>query len=329
MTPREIIFANLAWDNPPRPGLHFDRDRINDFAGARMGPSKTYEQKRWTEGNLEYYDDPWGNLWYRMVEGSNAGEVHTPVLKDWSALESIELPDFDDPDRYPPVRETYEKFPEKFHLAGMPGWVFATARYMRKMEIYFMDLIEYRAEVDRLHERLCDLFANVIEQYGKAGADGIFFCEDLGVQDRTLMSPAMWRDVFKPHYKRLVGTAHDCGLKVLMHSCGYNWALIDDLIDAGIDCFQFDQPSAYDMPALAEKLRTAKVGLWSPVDIQKVMPTGDRELIEAEARRLVETFRGGLIAKNYPDLHGIGVEEEWDDWAYNAILEAGGVSTKA
>ena len=32
---------------------------------------------------------------------------------------------------------------------------------------------------------------------------------------------------------------------------------------------------------------------------------------------MVETYRGGLIMKNYGDLAGIGVKEEWDDWAYH------------
>ncbi len=96
--------------------------------------------------------------------------------------------------------------------------------------------------------------------------------------------------------------------------------MIDDLIECGFDCFQFDQPRAYDIPALARKLRERKVALWSPVDIQQVLPTGDRTRIEREAETMVETFRGGLIAKNYPDLHGIGVKPEWDQWAYEAFL---------
>ena len=48
-----------------------------------------------------------------------------------------------------------------------------------------------------------------------------------------------------------------------------------------------------------------------------------RKLIEAETHRLVETFRGGFIAKNYGDLTGIGVQPEWDQWAYEAFLKAG------
>ena len=126
--------------------------------------------------------------------------------------------------------------------------------------------------------------------------------------------------------RQLTGAAHECGMKVFMHSCGYNWELLDDLIDAGIDCFQFDQPAVYDMPALAEKLRERKVALWSPVDIQKILPTGDRDFIEAEAEKMVRLFDGFLILKNYGDLHGIGVEPEWDMWAYDALLRAAGVA---
>jgi hypothetical protein len=62
------------------------------------------------------------------------------------------------------------------------------------------------------------------------------------------------------------------------------------------------------------------------VDIQKIMPTGDRARIEASARQMVDLFAGGLICKNYGDLAGIGVQEEWDDWAYRAICARAGAA---
>ena len=52
------------------------------------------------------------------------------------------------------------------------------------------------------------------------------------------------------------------------------------------------------------------MSLWSPVDIQKVLPTGNEDFIHAESRKMCEIFDGCLIAKNYPDLSGIGVTEE-------------------
>ena len=326
MTPREIILANLTHAGPPRPGFTFSGGRLNDMAGPTLGPSTTYAQKRWTEGDKEYYDDAWGNVWVRMIDGSTSGEIHEPVLKDWSQLENLQLPDYDDDSRFEAMRQQLAQPSDKFRRVFLPGWVFATSRYLRKMEVYFCDLIEYRAEIDRLHEIVTDLLVRVIDKVGKAGADAIMYCEDLGTQDRPLIGPAMWRDVFRPHYLRLTGCAHDHGMKVLMHSCGYNWDLIDDLVDAGVDCFQFDQPAAYDMPALADKLKARKVALWSPVDIQQVLPTGDRERIEAEARKMVDLFGGFLIVKDYGDLPTIGVEPEWDMWAYNALRVAAGLA---
>ncbi len=328
MLPREIIYANLEHNNPERPGLNFTGNRINDMISCSLGPSDIYRPKRWVEGKREFYDDEWGNLWHRMIDGSQGGEVYEPALKDWRQLDTLRLPDYDNPRRYEHVREVFSRPTDKFKLASMPGWIFATSRYLRKMEVYFTDLIEYREEIDRLHTIVTDLFVRVIRLYGECGADGIFYCEDLGTQDRALLSPAMWRDIFQPHYERMTTAAHECGMKVLMHSCGYNWQLIDGLIDAGVDCFQFDQPTIYDMPALADKLKARKVALWSPVDIQQVLPTGDRAYIEAEAERMVKLFNGFLIVKNYGDLAGIGVKEEWDMWAYNAVLRAAGIQTR-
>ncbi len=63
MTPREIIYANLDHTGAPRSGMTFNRGRMNDFCWARMDEGLAYRQKRWTEGDVEYYDDVWGNLW--------------------------------------------------------------------------------------------------------------------------------------------------------------------------------------------------------------------------------------------------------------------------
>ncbi len=324
MTPKEIIYANLEHNNPERPGLTFSGGRINDMIGAGLAESETYKPKRWTSGNIEYFDDEWGNIWFRVINLGTGGEIYEPAIKDWRQLDSFKLPDYDNPKRYEHIRVYFSKPNDKFKMFYMPGWIFASSRYLRKMEIYFTDLIEYREEIDKLHNMITDLFIRVIHKAGKCGAEGIFYCEDMGTQDRLLMSPAMWRDIFRPHYLRLTSTAHEHGMKVFMHSCGYNWELIDDLVEAGVDCFQFDQPAAYDMTALAEKFKKLKVALWSPVDIQKILPTGDRKLIESEAVKMVNLFRGFLITKDYGDLHGIGVDPEWDMWAYNAILKASG-----
>jgi len=322
MDPRDIIIANIECRCDERIGLHFGgEDRLNDFTGA--GCEITFDAEHREDEKFEYYKDLWGNTWFRVKGLSQGGEILKPVLENWSDLDHMVLPDLDNAAYYGRARALGASGTDRFRIGGLPGFPFAICRYMRKMEIYFMDLIAHRDHIDVLHDRVAALLEGVIDRFGEAGMDGVMFCEDLGTQDRLLMSPAMWRDIFRPLYERLTTRAHSHGMKVIEHSCGYNWELVDDLCEAGIDCLQFDQPALYDMPALAGKLRKHGVALYSPCDIQKVLPTGDRALIERETERLVEAFRGGFIAKNYGDLHGIGVEPEWDRWAYETFLRVG------
>ena len=325
MNSREIILANINNENPPRCGLTFDRGRLTDMIGCGLRPHG-YTQKRWVDGKVETYDDQWGNLWVRMREGSIKGEILTPVIEDWSQLDEMQTPDYSHPDCAVEMMALFAQPSDKFKLARIGGWIFDNARYLRKMEIYFCDMAMYPDEVDRMHQIVAGVYEQKIHWAGKAGADGIMIGEDMGTQTGLLFSPKMFRHYFKDMYTRLMSIAHDYGMKVLMHSCGQNWSIVPDLLDAGVDVFQFDQPAVYDMPKLAALLKERKAALWSPVDIQKILPTGDRAFIEAGAREMVDIFEGGLICKNYGDLTGIGVEEEWDDWAYNAILERAGVA---
>ncbi|MFW5893912.1 MAG: hypothetical protein ACOCUY_02130 [Verrucomicrobiota bacterium] len=49
MTSREIALANLEHKDAPRPGMTFNRGRINDFCSGGMNEALSYRQKRWTE----------------------------------------------------------------------------------------------------------------------------------------------------------------------------------------------------------------------------------------------------------------------------------------
>lgn len=319
MTSREIIMANLA-HRGPRPGLTFSGGRINDFVSGGPGLPSGYTQRRWVDGEFEFYDDMWGNLWHRSVNGCKGGEIFEPALKDWSQLDHLPLPSYDLEAAAGCMRKDFAAADGKYRLAGIPGWIFASSRYLRKMEIYFMDMLLYPEELKKLHGKLAGIFEKLILAAGKAGADGIFFAEDMGTQKGLLFSPQLWEEYFREIYTRLFGIAHENGLKVFMHSCGQNRAILEPLLQAGVDCFQFDQPAVYDMADLAALLTRYNAVLWSPVDIQKILPTGDKDIIKAGIDDMFRHFEGFLIFKNYGDLNGIGVKEEWDQFAYEEIL---------
>jgi uroporphyrinogen decarboxylase len=320
MTSKEIILANVENRPTTRPGMTFDRGRMNDIASGGLGSPEGYTQKRWIDGALEYYDDVWGNLWVRMKDGSVKGEIYKAVIEDWKDLDTYVPPKYDIDKCAENLKRDFQNSGDKFKMAHIGGWIFDNARYLRKLEVYLMDMALYPEELTRIHSLVVDVYEKKIHAAGNSGAHGIAIGEDMGTQQGLLFSPDMWRQYFAEDYKRLFGLAHEYGMKVFMHSCGQNSQILPDLLQAGVDCFQFDQPAVYDMPLLASLLKEYKAALWSPVDIQKILPTGDREIIEEGAKEMVRLFKGRLICKNYPDLPGIGVKEEWDMWAYNEIL---------
>jgi|AutmiccommuBRH23_1029490.scaffolds.fasta_scaffold01123_5 hypothetical protein len=320
MNSKEIILANINHEAPPRPGLDFDRNRISDFLYADLIPYN-YHQKRWLKGDREYYDDEWGNIWHRMATGSQKGEIYKPFVKDWNDLDRLQAPDYSHSDCAKEMNRLFKQPTDKFKMAIVGGWIFDNARYIRDMSVYFFDMAANPDELNRLHRIISDVYEQKIHLAGTNNADGIFLGEDMGTQTGLLFSPKMFRYYFKSEYARLFSIAHDYGLKVFMHSCGKNWAILPDLLEIGVDVFQFDQPAVYNMPELSDLLKKHKAALYSPIDIQKILPTGDRFIIESGALEMFDIFKGGLIFKNYLDLSGIGVKEEWDDWAYYAICD--------
>ena len=328
-TPREVIKKQMGFSGPDRIGMNFHGvlnhpDCLCDFTWVRINP-KGWKQKNWDDEKFDYYDDAWGNIWYRIKGFSAGGEVLTPAIKEWSDLKSYKVPDFLGSEGFEDLKGLEKKDNNQhYRMVNLPGFVFSASRYLRKMEVYLEDLALERENIDKLHEVVVEVLEGIIIKAAECGADGISFAEDWGIQDRTLISPDMFKDIFLPHHKRLFKAARQRGLSVEMHSCGYNWAILPYLVEAGVSAFQFDQPTLYGMEKLAEFLQKNKVVLKSPVDVQKVLPTGDKKLIQDNARAMGRLFggtKGGFIAQNYGDLHGIGVKPEWNMWAYEAFME--------
>jgi uroporphyrinogen decarboxylase len=59
--------------------------------------------------------------------------------------------------------------------------------------------------------------------------------EDLGGQDRMLISPRLWRKWYKPLWKEVFDICHRHGAKVWLHSCGYCRDVVPDFIEMGAD----------------------------------------------------------------------------------------------
>ena len=298
----------------------------NDMCYATPADDPDHASADWAEvgGGRWEMTDEWGNTWAR-IEGFSKGEIAAGSLEDWDDFDAFEPPNYDLPERYDSVRERFAAEGDLFRIGGIPGFPFNTARKMRRLDNFLVDVLAEPDKAQRLLDLVEEQMHHGIRRLAEAGADGIMFPEDWGTQDRLLVSPAVWDSMFLPGFERLCRTAHDAGVFVLMHSCGWIWEAMEGMIEAGIDVFQFDQPELYGIDRLADAFG-GRATFWCPVDIQKTLQTKDPDLIEASARRMVERFGekdGGFIAGYYGGNEEIGLEPEVQDIACRAFVKYG------
>ncbi|MFP4106391.1 MAG: uroporphyrinogen decarboxylase family protein [Phycisphaerae bacterium] len=323
MTPREIFAANLTFDDPPRIGMALPEPFPNDTVHG--GRASNVPEELEPKGNeLHRWRDEWGVTWATLTE-FDKGEVVAGAIEDWDDLEAYRPPDCGNYDDYvPQIREHFEQNPEQFRIGHLPGFTFNIARKLRRLDNYLCDLVLEREKVDRLHAIVRSELLKMIEGMARAGADAIMFPEDWGTQDRLMISPDMWRDIFRPEFEALAGRARELGMLVIMHSCGKMTAVLDDMIACGVNCFQFDQPTLHGIDLLAERFH-GRAAFWCPVDIQRTLQTRNRDKIRREAREMVEKLGrgGGFIAGAYPSPRAIGITPEIQAIASEAYVEFG------
>ena len=327
-TSKEIMKRLIAHDQPSRFGYDFHSVRDIHWVGSRCYvnlPHNPYDAwghyedlVRITGFHGETRKDLQGNI-YGRFDGKTKGECIRGVIQDWEDY------DFYIPEFAPNHRDSLLSMNLGEHEQFVCTWgssIFSTLRDARLMPNALADTITDPEAVSEFVNRLADHEVAVIKSIAGCSIDGWFMGDDWGTQDRTFISPESFRTLFKPAYKKVADAAHEAGMSVFLHSCGYIHDFMEDFLDAGIDVFQFDQPDAYPTEVLAKKFAHRAV-FHSPVDIQKVLPTGDRELIEHRALEMCRLFReagGGWIAKDYPTYHDIGVDPVWAKWAQDVIM---------
>jgi len=322
MTSKEVVQRTLNYENPERIAHSFDEsDFVNISCTAK---TQATDWKKIEPGKWERTDE-WGNTWGRL-ESTSKGEVVKGVLSDISEIDNYVFPDFSKFEDYQTVVETRAKYKDKWIIGDIPGFAFNIARKLFRLDHYLMALVLEREKIRSLHDRIDVLLEDMIRNHAKAGADCIMYPEDWGTQLQVFISPDLWYEEFFPRYQKLCAIAHQCGIKVFMHSCGKIGAIVPGLIKAGIDVLQFDQPDLHGLDNLAEQQKLGKITFWCPVDIQKTLQTKDENIIRTKAREMLDELwkgRGGFIAGFYPDNPSIGLESKWQDIASQEFLTYG------
>jgi len=302
MTSREIVARTIRFQGAARLPYALPEKYGTDFADVWMAPSPDDRPSRGR--------DEWGAVW-ENVGVCKLGEVKEYPLKDWSAFETFPIPDIHAPARWQPLAGARERAGDKFLLAAGIS-IYERVHFIRGLENTWADIYEAPEQLKRLIDVLVDMNLVAIEKYASAGADGYIFCDDWGLQDRLMISPEAWRQIWKPAYARIYKAAHAAGLLTFLHSCGYIVDILGDLIDVGLDVIHMDQQENMGLELLGSRFG-GRITFFSCVDIQQTIAHGSLDEIRAYCRKMVQCLArpgGGFIPRWYTDPVGAGHRPE-------------------
>ena len=317
MTSRERILRSLEFRRPDRAPrdlwalpwveLHAAaaRDKVlEEFSGDFTRPPGVLapgDRAHGERNRVGTYTDEWGCVW-RCAQDGVVGEVVGPPVAEWSALrtyqppwEVIENADWDAADC---AREANCRSDETFLLAGTGIRPFERMQFLRGSENLLADLAWRPPELELLREMVHEHEMRELDGWVRTNVDAISFMDDWGTQQSLLISPATWRELFKPMYRRYVDRIHAAGKKAFFHSDGHVLAIYEDLIELGVDAVN-SQLFCMDIEEIARRFK-GRITFWGEIDRQRILPHGTVDEVRAavgRVRRALDDGAGGVIAQ--------------------------------
>ena len=167
---------------------------------------------------------------------------------------------------------------ERLHdLMGFEGALCALLTDPEECEAFFSKLCDFKIEQIRYLKKYYDI-------------DMVHFQDDWGSQKDLFFSPDIWRELIKPHVKRVIDAAHEVGVCFDMHSCGKIDRIVDEIIEMDVDVLDPVQP-VNDLVLWHEKFKD-KVIFMGGLNAQDVIDRQDvtEEQIQKEVEEKIDLF---------------------------------------
>ncbi len=240
-----------------------------------------------------HFQDVFGVIWDRTID-KDIGIVQGTVLSE-PTLATYQLPDPRDPRFFSNINASIAQYPDCFRLFEIGFSLFERAWSLRGMENLMMDFIDHPDFVHALMTAITDYNIAQVQEALQYDIDAVYFGDDWGQQHGLIMGPAFWRTYILPQLKRMYAAVRQAGKFVFIHSCGDVDELFDDLIEAGLDCFNPFQPEVMDVFTLLERYR-GQLAFHGGLSMQQTLPFGSIQEVETASSRLLQAgLKGGLI----------------------------------
>ena len=182
---------------------------------------------------------------------------------------------------------------------GKTGGPYLRSTFVRGEAEFLMDIAADPGLAKHITDRIVDhLIAVGIEEIRRwqLQETGMWIYDDMAGNRGTMFSPKQFETIFLPAYRRMITSFKNAGVRyVFLHSDGDIRAILDMLVDAGIDGINpVERRAGMDMTVLRRQY--PKLILTGGMCNTKTLVCGTPAEIEAEAREIIDLGRdGGII----------------------------------
>lgn len=236
----------------------------------------------------------------KMRQGPLYMEVIESPLAGVSAVEEVERVPFPDPlaeGRFDDAEKYIEKYKADYFIIGdLELTMFEMSWHMVGMEKFLIDMSLEEPYVEALLDRVKEFSIAIGKRLAEMGVDSIWAGDDFGTQSGMMISPDMWRKIFKPRFAEVFSELKSVNPDVLImyHCDGAVAPILEDLAEIGMDVFNPVQPNVpgHEPDDLKSQLG-AKLSFWGAIDQQYLLPNGSPAEIQADVAEKIRVLGAG------------------------------------
>ena len=270
---------------------HFDIDGITTF---EIGHEEKVDDL--------HVKDRFGVVYKLSIHGIPVPVGH-PV-EDFDALKRF-TPPVPGRDELALLDLAVDRFKGKKATFWLMRGVFVRSWRLIGMTNYMMNTYANPDFIHALAEMMLAFNLAQLELLVEAGLDVLVIEDDIATNMGPMISPDHFKSFVNRYNRQIVEQAHAKGLKVVRHSDGNLWPLLDILLETGYDGLNPLEPQAGMEMKKVKAYCGDKICLLGNIDCVDLLPKGDPEEVE---QAVIQTIAdgakgGGLIICSSNSLH--------------------------
>ena len=198
-----------------------------------------------------------------------------------------------------------DRFKDTKAIFWMMRGTFVLSWRLTGMENLMLKMFDDPDFVHQVAQMTFEYNVQMIDLLVEAGLDILIVEDDIADKNFPLISPDQFKEFINHYNRQLVKIGKEKGLRVIRHSDGNLWPLLDTLIDSGYEGLNPLEPQAGMELKRVKDYCGDKLCLLGNIDCIELLPNGTRQEVETAVKQAIDDAGrgGGLIICSSNSLH--------------------------